>query len=242
MTGQAITHALVLAAGFGSRMKPLTDSRPKPLIRLGGKALIDHALDRLAQAGVTDAIVNVHYLAEQILEHLAGRTAPHIAISDERTQILDTGGAVCKARALLGDGAFFVHNSDSVWIESRGSTLARMIAAWDGDRMDALLLLAPRFGSLGYSGRGDFHLGRNGAVSRRADGEEADHVFAGVSINHPRLFATCPEGPFSINRAWDEALAGGRLVAVAHEGLWMHVGTPEALAEAERRLDGQSAA
>jgi MurNAc alpha-1-phosphate uridylyltransferase len=242
MTAQTIDRALILAAGFGSRMRPLTETRPKPLVLLGGKAMLDHVLDRLGAAGITQAIVNVHYLPDQIEAHLKNRISPRITISDERNQILDTGGAVCRARELLGEKPFLVHNSDSVWIEKQGSTLDRMIAAWDGERMDALLLLAPTSSSLGYSGRGDFHLEPDGSVRRRAKDETADYVFAGVSINHPRLFAEAPDGPFSINRVWDTAIEQGRLAALRHNGLWMHVGTPEALAEAENRLNGRDAA
>jgi MurNAc alpha-1-phosphate uridylyltransferase len=242
MSGERPTRALVLAAGYGQRMRPLTDQLPKPLVRLGGRALIDHVLDRLAEAGVTCAIVNVHYLPEQIEAHLRGRASPRITISDERAQILDTGGAVKKALPLLGDAPFFVHNSDSVWIEDGGSTLARMIDAWDPETMDSLLLLAPVGASLGYSGRGDFHLGEDGPVRRRARDETAPYVFAGVSINSPRLFDNCPDGTFSLNRVWDKALEAGRLAAIRHEGTWMHVGTPEALTDAERCLNGRDAA
>jgi MurNAc alpha-1-phosphate uridylyltransferase len=242
MPTQTIKSALVLAAGFGTRMRPLTDNCPKPMVKLGGKPMIDHVLDRLADAGVAHAIVNVHYLPEMIESHLRRRTVPEISISDERGAILDTGGAVIKARALLGDDAFFVHNSDSVWIENGGATLGRMIEAWDDSAMDSLLLLAPAKGSLGYSGRGDFHLEPDGTVRRRKGDETADHVFAGVSINHPRLFTDCPDGPFSLNSVWDKALANGRIAAISHEGLWMHVGTPEALAEAEKRIQERSAA
>lgn len=242
MSGENMTHALVLAAGLGQRMRPLTETVPKPLIRLGGKPLIDHVLDRLGEAGVTDAIVNVHYLPERIEGYLRGRINPRIAISDEREALLDTGGAVKKALPLLGDRPFFVHNSDSVWIEQSALTLTRMIEAWDGDAMDSLLLLARTDRTLGYSGRGDFHMGADEGVSRRKGDEAAPYVFAGVSINRPELFADAPEGAFSLNRIWDEALARGRLAAIVHDGLWMHVGTPEALAEAEGRLNGLDAA
>lgn len=242
MSGETITRAMVLAAGFGQRMRPLTDGLPKPLIRLGGRALLDHVLDRLAEAGVTEAVVNVHYLPALIEAHLRQRAAPRITISDEREAILDTGGAVNKALHVLGDGPFFVHNSDSVWIEKRGSTLGRMIEAWDSRDLDALLLLAPAKASLGYSGHGDFHLDAGGRVRRRMRDESAPYVFAGVSINHPRLFADCPAGAFSLNRVWDSALASGRLAAICHDGMWMHIGTPDALAEAERCLNGASAA
>jgi MurNAc alpha-1-phosphate uridylyltransferase len=242
MSGERPTRALVLAAGFGERMRPLTERAPKPLIRLGGRALLDHVLDRLAEAGVREAVVNVHYLADQIETHLKPRTAPRITISDERARILDTGGAVNKVLHLLGDAPFFVHNSDSVWIERQGSTLAAMSAAWDPETMDSLLLLAPVETSLGYSGRGDFTLGAGGQVRRRQGDETAPYVFAGVSINKPSLFAGAPEGAYSINRIWDRALEAGRLAAIVHEGSWMHIGTPAALADAQRRLDGLHAA
>lgn len=235
------TRALVLAAGLGQRMQPLTANLPKPLVRLGGRPLLDHVLDRLTAAGVAEAIVNVHYLPEMIEAHLRNRTAPRITISDERAQMLDTGGAVQKVLPLLGDAPFFVHNSDSVWIERQGSTLARMIDAWNPDTMDSLLLLAPIAASLGYDGTGDFAVA-DGRVRRRERGEAVPYVFAGVSINKPQLFAGCPEGAFSINRVWDQALAAGRLASIAHDGLWMHVGTPAALADAERCLDGLNAA
>ena len=242
MSGENITHALVLAAGFGHRMRPLTEAMPKPLVRLGDKALIDHVLDRLNEAGVHDAVVNVHYLAGLIEAHLRARAKPCITISDERDELLDTGGAVKKALASLGDRAFFVHNSDSVWIERGGSTLARMIAAWDPETMDSLLLLAANIETLGYSGQGDFHLEADGKVRRRASDESAPYVFAGVSINHPRLFNDAPDGAFSLNQIWNRAIETGRLGAIVHDGVWMHVGTPGALAEAERLFDGLHAA
>ncbi len=242
MSGATITHALVLAAGFGHRMRPLTDSLPKPLMPLAGKTLIDHVLDRLAENGVTDCVVNVHYLADVLERHLASRVKPRITISDERCALLDTGGAVNKARDLLGDRPFLVHNSDSIWIERDGSTLARMFKAWDPETMDSLLMLARRDETIGYSGKGDFHWDGGASVRRRMGDDVAPHVFAGVSINHPRLFGSTLDSVFSLNRIWDEALTRGRVAAIAHEGLWMHVGTPAALAEAERRLNGLNAA
>ncbi len=242
MSGEHITHALVLAAGLGHRMRPLTEALPKPLVRLGGKALLDHVLDRLGEAGVSNAVVNVHYLAGLIETHLRARAAPRITISDERDELLDTGGAVKKALRSLGDRAFFVHNSDAVWIEHGGSTLARMIAAWDPEMMDSLLLLAGKTETLGYSGQGDFHLEADGTVRRRIGDESAAYAFAGVSINHPSLFADAPDGAFSLNQVWNRALENGRLAAIVHDGVWMHVGTPGALADAERLFDGLHAA
>lgn len=242
MPGARPTHAMVLAAGFGQRMRPLTNSVPKPLIRLGGRPLLDHVLDRLAEAGVAQAVVNVHYLPHLIEAHLKTRARPHIAISDERDQLLDTGGAVQKAMPLLGAAPFFVHNSDSVWIERTSNILGRMIDAWNADTMDALLLLAPVGTCLGYDGHGDFDMNDSGTVTQRNSGTgELPYVFAGVSINHPRLFEGSPEGPFSIVRLWDKALASGRLGGIRHDGVWMHVGTPEALADAEKRLNSRAA-
>ncbi len=238
--GAGIYRALVLAAGLGTRMRPLTDLLPKPLVAVAGRALIDHVLDRLADAGIGDAVVNVHYRADQIEAHLAGRTAPRIHISDERDQVLGTGGGVLKALPLLGDGPFVVHNSDTIWTESGGENLKRLIAAFDASRMDGLLLLADRRESLGYGGRGDFHLDAVGRLVRVARGGEADFVFAGASIATPRLMRDCPAGPFSLNQPWDRALAEGRLYGLRLQGTWMHVGDPDALAAAERQVRRQA--
>ena len=238
MSGDRPTRALVLAAGLGQRMRPLTDSVPKPLVRLGGRPLLDHVLGRLTEAGIAEVVVNVHYLPDLIEAHLRGRTTPRITISDEREQLLDTGGAVKKTLHLLGSAGFLVHNSDSVWIETQGATLPRMIDAWNPDEMDSLLLLAPAASSLGYSGPGDFSVGDKGEVRRRRRDETVPFIFAGVSINHPRLFAGCPDGPFSLNMIWDRALSAGRLASICLDGAWMHIGTPTALADAERRLIG----
>jgi N-acetyl-alpha-D-muramate 1-phosphate uridylyltransferase len=239
MAATGINSAMVLAAGYGQRMRPLTDDKPKPLVALAGRPLLDHVLDRLAVAGVARAVVNVHYLPELIEAHLAARRArPDTLIADERAQILDTGGAVQNALSVLGAAPFFVHNSDSVWIERNGSTLARMMDAFDENTMDTLLLLAPAAASIGYAGRGDYGMDGEGRPRRRRDGETLPLVFTGVSINHPRLFRNAPQGPFSILRLWDEAEAAKRLAAIQLDGLWMHVGTPEALAEAEERMRG----
>ncbi|MDX2258504.1 MAG: nucleotidyltransferase family protein [Hyphomicrobiaceae bacterium] len=229
-----IDTAFVLAAGLGKRMRPLTDAVPKPLVPLAGRPLIDHVLDRLAAAGITTAVVNVHYKADLIERHLARRRAPRIVISDERDSLLDTGGGVVRALPLLGDGAFLVHNSDSTWIEGIGANLDRLIGAWDEARMDCLMLVALGSRSLGYEGAGDFNLAPDGLVTRRVAPHIAPFVFTGVSIAHPRLFADAPTGAFSLNRVWDEAIERRRLYGVRLDGFWMHVGTPEALADAER--------
>jgi MurNAc alpha-1-phosphate uridylyltransferase len=231
--------AMVLAAGHGVRMRPLTDSVPKPLVKLKGRALIDHVLDRIADAGVTRAVVNVHYLADQIEAHLDKRSSPQIVISDERAQLLETGGGVVKALKQLGPEPFLIHNSDSVWIEGVGSNLERLFAAWDSETMDALMLLASATTSLGYEGNGDFSMGTDGRLTRRGERQMAPFVFTGVSIAHPRIFEGMPLEPHSLNRPWDKAIARGRLYGIRLDGLWMHVGTPEALVEAERWIESE---
>jgi len=233
---------IVLAAGLGSRMRPLTDQVPKPLVRLKGRALIDHVLDRLATAGVARAVVNVHYMADAIEVHLRQRKSPQVVISDERGLLLDTGGGVVHALPLLGRGPFLIHNSDSVWIEGVGSNLERLFAAWDGGAMDSLMLLASAATSLGYEGAGDFSMGTDGRLMRRGERQMAPFVFTGVSIAHPRMFAGAPQGAFSLNRLWDDAIDKGRLFGIRLEGLWMHVGTPEALTEAERWIESEDVA
>jgi MurNAc alpha-1-phosphate uridylyltransferase len=232
-----INAAMVLAAGFGARMRPLTDRVPKPLLRLAGRALIDHALDRLAEAGIERAVVNVHHFAGQVEAHLRGRAAPQIIISDERAGILETGGGVLNALPHLGRRPFIVHNSDSVWSEGAHSNLKMLIDAWDGERMAALLLLARRDASIGYGGLGDFHRDGAGRLRRRKKGEDAAYVFAGVSILAPRLFEDIRDDAFSLNVIFDRAGAEDALFGAALEGTWMHVGTPEALVEAEGYLN-----
>jgi MurNAc alpha-1-phosphate uridylyltransferase len=231
-----IDTAMILGAGLGTRMRPLTDVVPKPLVRLNGKALIDHALDRLEAAGITRVVVNVHYRADQLEAHLKTRTSPRILISDERDELLDTGGGVVKALPLLGDKPFLIHNADTAWIEGIGGSLSRLIAGWDGDRMDSLMLLALAATSVGYDGHGDFSMDASGVLTRRRERVEAPFVFAGVSIAHPRLFAGAPAGAFSLNKLWDGAIAERRLFGTRLDGVWMHIGTPEAVAEAEQRL------
>lgn len=217
-------------------MRPLTDAMPKPLVPLAGRAMLDHVLDRLAAAGITTAIVNVHYKADQIEQHVRARATPRIIISDERDALLETGGGIVRARPLLGDAPIVIHNSDSVWIEKQASNLTRLLDSWDGTRMDSLMLLAPSATSLGYDGRGDFHLDADGRVRRRVPNETAPYVFAGVSIIDPKLFDGEAERPFSLNIIWDRILAARRLYAIVLDGLWMHVGTPEALAEANAAI------
>ncbi|MBN9245899.1 MAG: nucleotidyltransferase family protein [Hyphomicrobium sp.] len=230
------SSAFVLAAGKGERMRPLTKTLPKPLVPLGGRPLIDHVLDRLAAAGIKRAVVNVHYLADKIEKHLAHRSTPKIIISDERDKLLDTGGGALRALPKLGDGPFIIHNSDSVWIEGLGSNLDRLLNAFDANQMDSLMLVAPLAASIGYEGLGDFQMDATGHLTRQTGPRLAPFVFAGVSIAHPRLFENAPQGAFSLNKLWDRAIDKSRLYGLRLEGVWMHVGTPDALAEAEAAL------
>ena len=235
-------HAMVLAAGLGTRMRPLTDKIPKPLVPVAGKPLLDYALDKLADAGVTTAVVNVHYLADQIERHLAARRAPAIIFSDERERLLDTGGGVVKALPQLGQMPFFHVNSDTLWIDGVTPNLTRLAQAFDPAHMDALLLLAPTAGSVGYTGKGDFAMDADGTLRRRAENEVLPFVYAGVALLAPTLFADAPPGVFSLNLLFDRAAAKGRLAGLRLEGLWMHVGTPEAIAEAEAAMTKSTSA
>ncbi|MGQ7791002.1 nucleotidyltransferase family protein [Faunimonas sp. B44] len=225
--------AMVLAAGFGKRMRPLTATTPKPLIEVRGRALIDHCLDGLAEAGIEEVVVNVHYLADLVEAHLARRSAPRIIVSDERAKLLDTGGGIVKALPALGEGAFVLRNSDSFWLEGVRSNMEWLMAGWDEDRMDALLLVASTVASAGYDGRGDFVLTKEGLLTRRAERTVAPFVYAGAAILHPRLFADAPEGPFSLNLLFDRAIEAGRLHGVRLDGLWINVETPRAVRAAE---------
>jgi N-acetyl-alpha-D-muramate 1-phosphate uridylyltransferase len=229
-------RAMVLAAGIGIRMRPLTDRMPKPLVRVGGRALIDYVLDRLAEAGVERAVVNVHHFADQIERHLDGRQRPQVIISDEREQLLDTGGGIVKSLASLGNDPFFLVNADTIWIEGVRPNLERLAAAFDPAKMDCLLLLAPTATSIGYEGRGDFALAPDGRLRRRGEREIVPFVYAGAGILAPALFDNAPAAPFSLTRLFDRAEAQGRLYGLRLEGLWMHVGTPAAIAEAEAAI------
>jgi N-acetyl-alpha-D-muramate 1-phosphate uridylyltransferase len=231
-----IDRAMVLAAGLGTRMRPLTDKLPKPLVPVAGKALIDHVLDRLVDAGVTKAVVNVHHMADAIEKHLKGRTRPQIAISDERGELLDTGGGVVKALKLLGDAPFFHLNSDTVWIEGVTPNLGRLAALFDPEQMDILLLLASTTASIGYEGRGDFAMTPDGRLKRRGEREVVPFVYAGAAILNPAMFADAPKGAFSLNRMFDRATEAGRLFGLRLEGTWMHVGTPAAIKAAEAAI------
>ena len=228
--------AMVLAAGFGTRMRPLTDRMPKPLVSVAGKTLLDHVLDRLTEAGVERAVVNVHHFAEQMIDHLESRNDPRIVISDERGLLLDTGGGVLKALPELGEAPFFHLNADTIWIDGVRPNLARLAEAFDAASMDALLLLAPTAGSVGYAGRGDFSMASDGRLRKRAEREVAPFVYAGAAILTPALFAGSPPGAFSLTRLFERAADAGRLHGLRLEGLWMHVGTPDAIAAAEAAI------
>lgn len=245
MTGTTPAAAMVLAAGLGLRLRPLTENCPKPLIKLAGRTLLDRALDHLAAAGVARAVVNLHYLGHMIETHLSARSAPTIEFSREDETLLETGGGVTKALPLLGPVAFYVVNADITWTDGKGPALQRLAAAWrDGD-MDALLLLHPAATATGYDGVGDYGLeqkpeggvnGQPGRLTRRRDRPSAPYVFTGVQMLHPRLFTDAPTGPFSLTRLYDKAEEAGRLYGIIHDGDWHHIGTPAGLSEAEEIL------
>lgn len=235
-------RAMILAAGIGKRMRPVTATVPKPLIEVAGRPLLDHALDRLANAGVETVVVNVHYLAQLLESHVKRRRPPpQIIVSDERGQLLETGGGVKKALPLLGNDAFYLMNSDSFWIEGPRPNLDWLATAWDEERMDALLMLAPTVSSIGYPGPGDFVMDKDGRLARRPERTIAPFVYSGAAILSPRLFEGAPDGAFSLNALFDRAIEAGRLFGVRMDGIWLHVGTPEAIREAEIRVQESAA-
>lgn len=237
-----ITTAMVLCAGFGTRMRPLTDNRPKPLVHFLGRPLLDHVCDRLHEAGFRNVVLNAHYLADQIKSYperapsARGMKPLHFSVSDESAEILDTGGGIAKAISLLGEEPFIVHNADAIWFDAANAnpgTLDVLRAAWNADTMDSLLLLVPHAEAFGFDGAGDFFMDNLGTLSRRGGAESAPYVFAGVSIIKPELFADAPSGAFSLNQIWDRALGEGRLKGVVHTGTWFHIGDPQSLSSAE---------
>jgi MurNAc alpha-1-phosphate uridylyltransferase len=227
---------MVMAAGLGKRMRPITDTRPKALVEVGGKTLIDHTLDRLEAAGVTRAVVNVHAFADQLEAHLTDRRNPQILISDERAALLETGGGLKKARALLGEGPIWVANSDYVWIEGRDDALGMVADAWDPARMDACLIVIPKERTLGFDTPGDFFLGPDGALTHRGEAAEAPYHCFGVEIIDPQRAYEVAEERFSLFQVWMAAAARGRLFGVVPDGVWMQAGDPASLAAAEARL------
>lgn len=232
-----IDTAMLMAAGLGKRMRPLTATRPKPLVKVAGKPLMDHALDRMAGGGIRRVVVNVHYLADTVEAHLkARRGGMEFVISDERTKLLETGGGLMRARPLLGDQPFFCANSDNLWIDGPRETFAMMRALWNPARMDALLLLVPLARATCHGGMGDFHMDAGGRLSRRKPSHVAPFVFTGVQILSPALLTDPPGEVFSTNIFWNRAIEAGRLYGVSHQGLWFDVGTPQAIPVVEAML------
>lgn len=229
------TRAMLLAAGRGERMRPLTDKTPKPMIELGGRTMAERALDRLADAGIEEVVVNLHHLPDQIRSRLEGYQGLTIHFSEEE-ELLDTGGGVARALPLLGDEPFYVVNGDAVWLDGVRPALLRMCDRWNDDAMDALLLLHPTITAIGYDGPGDFMMTPEGRLRRRPERELAPFAFTGVQLVHPRLFKDAPSGAFSFNRIWDRAIEHERLSGIRHDGTWYHVGTPDALELAEEEL------
>lgn len=232
-----ITTGMAMAAGLGTRMRPLTLTRPKALVEVSGKTLLDHALDRFTGAELSRAVVNIHHFADLMRAHLSDRMgAPDILISDETSALLETGGGLVKARTLLGDEAVIVSNIDAVWVDGETPELKRLQAAWRGEQMDALLLLARREATLGLNGAGDFFLSEDGRVQRRGDASTAPFAYAGTQILNPDVLSNYPEQPFSTNLIWDDLITKGRVFGLVMNAFWMHVGDPAARDEAERRL------
>jgi len=227
--------AMILAAGLGKRMRPLTASQPKPLVRVAGKALIDHALDRLAEAGVARAVVNVHYLADALEAHVLARRAPQVSVSDERALLLETGGGMAKALPLLSD-PFFALNADNIWLDGPKSAFHDLSSRWDPDAMDALLLVVPHARAVNFSGPGDFHMDPLGRLSRRLDGRIAPFIYTGIQLVSHRLMRDAPDGPFGTMRLWERAIKERRLYGLSFTGLWFEVGTPQAIRPTEAAL------
>ncbi|WP_019833079.1 nucleotidyltransferase family protein [Sphingomonas sp. PR090111-T3T-6A] len=229
--------AMLLAAGLGKRMRPLTATRPKPLVEVAGRSLLDHALDRVRAGGVRRAVVNVHYLADALEAHLHRQSdGLDILVSDERAELLETGGGVVHALPLLGDQPFYVINTDNLWVDGPVDTLRLLARSWDDERMDALLLVVALARATAHGGQGDFHMDAAGHLRRREPRRIAPFVYTGIQLVSPRLFRDAPEGPFSMNILWDRAMREDRVYGVVHQGLWCDVGTPAAIAVAEDML------
>ncbi len=227
--------AMVMAAGLGKRMRPLTASMPKPMVRVAGKPLIDHALDRLAENGIARAVVNVHYMADALEAHVIDRSAPEIVISDERDALLETGGGMVKAQDSLPD-PFFCLNADNIWLDGPRDAFRDLSARWNPDEMDALLLLTGHARAVNFSGQGDFYMDAVGQLTRRRTGRIAPFIYTGIQLVSKRLLREAPEGKFSTNILWDRAISEGRLYGVSFTGLWFEVGTPQAIGPTEDAL------
>ena len=237
MTKLASDTAMILAAGLGKRMRPLTASQPKPMVRVAGKPLIDHALDRLADAGFAKAVVNVHYLADALEAHVLARDVPKVTVSDERAQLLETGGGMVKALPQLPD-PFFALNADNIWLDGPKSAFHDLSRRWDPDAMDALLLVVPHARAMNFSGAGDFHMDPMGRLSRRRAGRIAPFIYTGIQLVSHRLLRDAPEGPFSTNILWNRAMEEGRLFGISFTGQWFEVGTPQMIRPTEEALTG----
>lgn len=235
MTKLASDTAMVLAAGMGKRMRPLTATQPKPMVRVAGKPLIDHALDKLADAGIARAVVNVHYLADSLEAHLQERQSPKVIVSDERDLLLETGGGIVKAADQLPD-PFFCLNSDNIWLDGPVNAFADLSNFWDAEKMDALLLLVTHKAAHNFNGKGDFHMDALGRLRRRASGRIAPYIFTGIQLISKRLMRDAPEGPFSTNVLWNRAMEEGRLYGMAFTGQWFEVGTPQSIRPTEEAL------
>lgn len=232
-----IDTAMILAAGLGKRMRPLTATRPKPLVEVAGKPLLDHVIDRLRSAGIGRVVVNVHYLADALEAHLRAQAADmEVLVSDERSELLETGGGVIKALPLIPDDRFLVVNSDNLWVDGPIDAIRLLAARWDDSAMDALLLVVPLARANCHNGPGDFHMDAAGRLSRRRQGKVAPFVYTGVQLVSRRFFDDPPEGHFSMNLLWNRAIAAGRLYGVVHQGLWFDVGTPPSIARTEALL------
>lgn len=229
--------AMILAAGLGKRMRPLTASQPKPMVRVAGKPLIDHALDRLAETGVGKAVVNVHYLADALEAHVRARAVPQVTISDERALLLETGGGMVKALPHLPD-PFFALNADNIWLDGPKSAFHDLSRRWEPEAMDALLLVVPHARAMNFDGPGDFHMDPLGRLSRRRAGRIAPFIYTGIQLVSHRLLREAPEGPFSTNILWNRAMEEGRLYGLSFTGLWFEVGTPQAIRPTEEALLG----
>jgi MurNAc alpha-1-phosphate uridylyltransferase len=230
--------AMIMAAGLGKRMRPLTATKPKPLIEVGGKALLDHVLEKLRTAGVKKVVVNVHYLADALEAHLATRShGLEVAISDERDLLMETGGGLVKAAPLIASDPFLALNSDNLWIDGPADTIRLLASQWDDAKMDALLLLVPQARALNHRGMGDFHMDRSGRIRRRERSRVAPFVFTGLQMVSKRLLREAPDGPFSTNLLWDRAIEEGRAFGAVHQGLWFDVGTPQAIPMTEAALE-----
>ena len=235
-----IKRAMILAAGLGTRMRPLTDKIPKPLIKISGKALIDYKLDAIRRVKINTAIVNVHYLADQLEAHLVDCGRPHIIISNEREKLLESGGGIQKALHNFGTEPFFVLNSDAFWIEDKLPSLLQLYQHWDENKMDMLLGLADKNHVTGFHGAGDFFLDSSLHLKRRGTAQTAPYAFCGDYIVHPRIFRNLPREAFSSNLLFDRAIGEKRLCGVNLQGKWLHVGTPLAVTDAERAMKHSS--